>query len=52
MVGILKEKYLEFCAIDRYKAVFKGKVNSYSKLKWTLNDITFGCECLKWNLNQ
>ncbi|CAD8210684.1 unnamed protein product [Paramecium pentaurelia] len=52
MVGILKEKYLEFCAIDRYKAIFKGKINSYSKLNWTLNQVIFGCECLKWNLNQ
>ncbi|CAD8124845.1 unnamed protein product [Paramecium sonneborni] len=52
MIGILKEKYLEFCAIDRYKSVFKGKLNSFSKLVWTFDDKTFGCECLKWNLNQ
>ena len=38
MIGIMKDKYLEYCAIDKYKAVFKGKRNSFSKLTWTFNE--------------
>lgn len=32
MIGNVKDKLIEVCAIDKYKAIFDGKLNSDSKL--------------------